>query len=238
MDTLILNCDLGENEPPDLSRALLSLVDAANIGCGYHAGNLKKTRDTIQAAHAGDVLIGAHPGLVEKGGRGGQIPSANDFRELLVTQVGGFLKIADDVGASTHYVKLHGTLYHAVEQNEALAKIYLKFLKEQSPELAVFALSGGRFAHLASSSGIRVYQEAFVDRAYQEDGSLVPRSEPNAVLQSPQALARMKQWIEQGSLPTQTGHALRMKADTLCVHGDSPHALEILQQVRKILFQK
>lgn len=235
MARLILNCDLGEDEPLEKTEQLLSLVDAANIGCGVHAGNPEKTRASIKSALEAGVWIGAHPGLAAGGGRGQRWPSADAFRELLETQIGSFREASDSLGARMNYIKLHGTLYHAVEADETLNDTYLDFLMRQSPVPAVFALAGGRFARAAELRGLRVYHEAFADRAYRQDGSLVPRSEINAVLAESAVLPRFREWREQGSMPVISGQGIPLKADTLCVHGDSPGALEMIHALRGIL---
>lgn len=235
MDSLILNCDLGEAEPVELTNELLSLVDAANICCGVHAGSLEKTREAIQLAHEQGVMIGAHPGLASAGGRGSELPSPDQFRKLLVEQVSSFVTQAEKLGATMSYVKLHGSLYHAVESDENLRTLYLEFiyLHELSP--AVFCLAGGKTAIEAESRGNKVYHEAFADRAYLPDGSLKPRSETGSVLTKEQAVARFETWRLQGHMPTEHDAKLPLFADTLCVHGDSSDSLEMIKAIRQRL---
>jgi len=232
MARLILNCDLGEDEPLALTEQLLALVDTASIGCGFHAGNSEKTRATIQLALKAGVRIGAHPGLPVHSGRGNAWPDPAALRVLLETQIGSFQDSAHSLAASVEYIKLHGSLYHAVEQDPELAKVFIDFLGQQSTPLAVFALAGGAFATTAEAAGLRVQHEAFVDRDYRPDGSLVPRSEPGAILTENEAMARLLLWSELGELITSGGHKINVKADTLCVHGDSPDALRLLRKVR------
>jgi UPF0271 protein len=232
MDPLILNCDLGEDEPLEWTARLLEQVDAASIGCGVHAGSPEKTRATIELALDAGVLIGTHPGLPSEGGRGIACPSLPEFRQLLESQVGRFQACARALGKPVDYVKLHGTLYHAVEADPALGAAYIEFLQQQNPTLAVFALASGRFAQDAESAGLRVYHEAFADRAYLLDGSLLPRSLPGAVLSAKEALERFRRWREQGSMPAVSGQGFPLRADTLCVHGDSPEAIRLLEWLR------
>lgn len=235
MDRLIINCDLGENESAEQTDQLLSLVGAANIGCGFHAGSRAKTRSTLRAAQEAGVLIGAHPGLSSEGGRGQTVPTAADFRQLLYDQVGSFCKTAGALGASCHYIKLHGSLYHAVESKADLAETYVDFLKGRGEGTAAFCLAGGSCAERCRAAGISVYEEAFADRAYQTDGSLVPRGEAGAVLDPDAALARFRHWAATGQMATHDGHRFPLKANTLCVHGDSPGALPLLQQIRQLI---
>jgi UPF0271 protein len=233
MERLILNCDLGENEALSRTEQLLALVDAANIACGYHAGSPDKTRQTIALARDAGVRIGAHPGLPVAGGRGLALPTPQEFRALLDLQIGSFIASASALGTQTEYIKLHGSLYHVVESQPIFAQIFLGFLQQQTPKLAVFALSGGKFAALAEAAGIQVWHEMFVDRAYLDDGTLSPRSAPGAVLTAGDALARFQTWREQGTLPTTSGTSIRLRADTCCVHGDSADALQMLQKLRE-----
>ncbi len=235
MGRLILNCDLGEDEPIAQTERILSLVDAVNIGCGFHAGSEKKTRSTIERAFKSGVRIGAHPGLPLDGGRGNELPTPEAFHDLLVTQIGSFQAVARSLGTAAEYIKLHGSLYHAVEAQPDLAEVYVQFLLTQSPKLAVFALAGGSFASLAEAVGIRVYHEAFADRAYQADGTLLPRSKAGAVLDFKQALERIKIWLGQGSMPTHDGQLIELSADTLCVHGDSTGAFKMITELRALL---
>lgn len=232
MDRLIINCDLGEDEPLGLTEQLLALVDAANIGCGFHTGSPEKTRATIQLAITHGVMIGAHPGLPTHGGRGDALPYPGGFGDLLEKQISAFQEAARSLGTTATYIKLHGSLYHAVEQDPELAKVCIEFLAQQSTPLAVFALAGGAFAATAEAAGLRVYHEAFVDRDYRPDGSLVPRSEPGAILAENEAMARLLLWGELGKLIVRGGHKIDLKADTLCVHGDSPDALKMMGKIR------
>ncbi|MDQ8193831.1 LamB/YcsF family protein [Coraliomargarita sp. SDUM461004] len=232
MADIILNCDLGENEPLARTAQFLSLIDAANIACGVHAGNPEKTQATIKLALQYQVAIGIHPGLPSAGGRGPCSLTAHEFKRLLEVQVGAFQALAARLGTCAEYVKLHGSLYHAVETQPALATVYIDFLLRQSPKLAVMALAHGRLAARAEAAGIRVLHEAFADRDYLSDGSLVPRDEPGAVFTAPEACARLTRWQQSGKWPTRDGAAISLLADTLCVHGDSPDALELVQKLR------
>lgn len=232
-DRLILNCDLGENESAPQTRALLALVDAASIACGIHAGSPEKTCSTIRDAQKKGLLIGAHPGLGALGGRGQMHPTATDLRHVLGGQVGAFRETAESLGAKIDYIKLHGSLYHAVESDPLLAQTYVAFLKEAGQGTAVFCLAGGSCAERCRRAGIQVYEEAFADRAYRSDGSLLPRSEAGAVLSVDVALERFRAWIATGLMTSHDGHRFPLKADTFCVHGDSPGATALLREIRR-----
>ncbi|NBB80783.1 MAG: LamB/YcsF family protein [Verrucomicrobia bacterium] len=232
MEQLIINCDLGENESHGQTRELLHYVDAANISCGVHAGSPEKTRSTIRRAQESGVLVGAHPGLCTAGGRGRSLPTVADFRQLLHDQVGAFRETAKALGEKVAYIKLHGSLYHAVEREAGLAESYLEFLRDRGQGMAVICRAGGSFAERCRVAGIQVYEEAFADRAYRLDGSLVPRAENGAVLSPDAALKRLRHWLATGEMATQEGGRFPLAADTLCVHGDSPGAVRLLREMR------
>ena len=234
MGRLNLNCDLGENEPLAQTERLLQLVDAANVCCGVHAGSLEKTQETLRLAQKYGVVVGAHPGLASSGGRGVDLPSAAQFRVLLEAQLGNFFKAAEDLGVPVHHVKLHGSLYMAVERDVDLANVYLEQLMSFGNPL-VFALSGGVFAKKATAQGLRVSAELFVDRAYQADGSLLPRTEQGALIESvDEAVGRMRVWLGSGRMQTVSGELLSLMGDTMCVHSDSPNSIELLVGLRDL----
>ncbi len=229
MAGFLINCDLGENETDAQTARLLECVDAANICCGVHAGSPIKTRATLELAKRCGVMVGAHPGLAVAGGRGRGVPTLSDFKRLLDEQLSFFLKSAEAVGVPVRYVKLHGSLYHAVESHEALAEVYVDgLLALGGGAIGMFSLSGGRCAAIARSRGIRVWQEIFADRGYLSDGRLVARGDPGAVLDVSAAIARFRQWLVSGEMPAVDGARLALVGDTVCVHSDSENAESIL----------
>ena len=180
MGRILINCDFGENESSAQTSRLLDYVDAASVCCGVHAGSLAKSRETLQMVAERSLLVGAHPGLADEGGRGAAVPSVRDFREQMEAQITSFIALADEVEVWIDYVKLHGSLYHLVERDEAYAEAYLELLLELPYELAVFASAGGVFGNKAKSAGLKVWREGFFDRGYRADGSLVPRTDVGA----------------------------------------------------------
>lgn len=234
MGRLRLNCDLGENESLEQTKALLRYVDAANISCGVHAGSPEKTRQTIALAKELGVLVGAHPGISAAGGRGSQLPDVGEFRTLLQQQLGSFFAAAKQCDVTVHHVKLHGSLYMAVEADRALAEAYIEELAELQVA-KVFSLSGGAFAERAAQRGIACCAELFADRGYLPSGALVPRSEPGALIESvDEAVGRMRGWKESGRIPTVSGELISLNGDTLCVHSDSAGSLELLAALREL----
>lgn len=234
MASILLNCDLGENEPIEQTTVLLDAIDAASICCGYHAGNPGKTARTIGLAKAKDVLIGAHPGLADAGGRGDSLPSVAEFETLLQTQLGSFITLAKEQGATLAYVKLHGSLYHAVEQLAPLRESFLNYFRTLEVGVAVVALAGGATAREARANDIPIYEEIFADRAYKSSGQLVPRSEPGAVLSETEALDRFEGWLQTGHMPVVDGAPIELSGDMVCVHGDTPDAVELIRSLREV----
>lgn len=232
MARLIINCDLGENECAESTKELMFLLDAANICCGTHAGSIEKTRESLQLAKAHGVMVGAHPGLVSGGGRAHSLPSLREFQYLLETQVGEFLSIANAVGVTVRYIKLHGTLYHAVEQEPGLARMYCDFVKQLHSDLGIFALAGGQCVSQARRQSIQVWEEIFADRGYLASGALVPRSDVGALLNVEEARARHALWLQTGQMRTVDGELIALSADTLCVHSDSSEAVPLLRSLR------
>jgi UPF0271 protein len=236
MGEIILNCDLGENESAEQTERLMALVGAANICCGVHAGTEAKTRATLELAKRYGVMVGAHPGLAVAGGRGSELPSATVFRDLLEDQLGSFVQLADAVGVVVSYVKLHGILYHAVEQHESLAEVFIEYLNSQNCVLGVFSLAGGSFAVRARVAGLSVWEEAFADRGYLVGGQLVPRDQPGAVIEDVTvAVERVRVWQASGLIPTVGDGSIELRAGTLCVHSDSPNALQLLEQLGPVV---
>ena len=236
MGELILNCDLGEDECAAQTEQLMALVGAANICCGVHAGSAAKTRATLELAKRYGVMVGAHPGLAIAGGRGSELPSADQLEALLQEQLGCFLRIAGEVDVPVRYVKLHGTLYHAVEQDDALADVTVGMIKALDNSVGIFSLAGGRLAQLARRKGVSVWEEAFADRGYTPDGQLVPRCQPEALIEDvATAVARLQQWQRSGEMPTIDGGSVTFRAQTLCVHADSPDALQLLVALNELL---
>ena len=236
MGELILNCDLGENESAEQTERLMACVGAANVCCGVHAGSEAKTRATLELAKRCGVMVGAHPGLSVAGGRGLELPSADQLDILLQEQLGSFLHVAEEVDMPVSYVKLHGTLYHAVEQDDVLAAVTLRHIIGSGISIGIFSLAGGRLAQLARAAGISVWEEAFADRGYRQNGQLVPRDQPGALIDDiSMAVARMQQWQRTGEMPTVDGGSIAFCAETLCVHSDSPDALELLVALNELL---
>jgi UPF0271 protein len=215
-----LNADLGEHEPPARTRALLRVVDLANIACGGHAGTAASMFLVIERALAEGVKVGAHPGLPENFGRGSADIVPEAFALLLVQQVGGFAAMCRAAGARLHHVKLHGSLYHTVEQSPLLARVYVETIGGLFPRTAVIALAGGRVIGEANAARVRALAEVFADRGYRADGTLIRRGEPGDLIHDPREVVQ---------------RLSSLRGDTICIHADSPNAVRIAKAVAKTL---
>jgi UPF0271 protein len=226
---LDLNCDLGEGEPLRRTRALMRWITSANVACGGHAGDAATMEACVRLARQNGVWLGAHPGPWNRQtfGRHPIRISPDDLELLLLQQVSALEKIARAGGARLHHIKLHGALYHATDGNTALAKRYLAAVKRWWPAAVVYARAGGQVARHGRAGAVMVWEEGFVDRAYCDDGSLVPRNEPGALLTGVRAISeRVRRLLFKGEVLSSTGNRLRLAPRTVCLHSDTPKAVE------------
>lgn len=220
-----LNADLGEGSPHDAE--LMRLVSSANVCSGVHAGSAELMAATVRLAVEHGVAVGAHPGHADRGHFG--------RRELAITPAGLVALVAAQVeavavvaGSALHHVKLHGGLYHQVGREPALAEALADWLADRWPRLVVYAAGESCLAMAARHRGQAVAAEAFIDRRYRADGSLAARSEPGASIDDPvEATAQAVRLATGGPVPTLDGADICVAADTLCIHGDGPRALEV-----------
>lgn len=233
-----LNCDLGEGEHPAHTRALMQWITSANIACGGHAGDEGSMRHCVRLAKEHGVNVGAHPGPIDrdKRGRGDFSLQEGELESVIAPQIDALKSIAESEKAHLHHIKLHGALYHAVESNEALAMELVGLTRSRWPGTRLVALAGGRVVRASRQYGAPVWEEAFADRAYRKDHRLVPRSEPGAIMDDPSTITdRLRKLIESGTLSAQCGTVLKIRCDTICVHSDSPNAIEIVRALGVML---
>lgn len=225
-----LNCDVGEGAGQDA--ALMPLITSANIACGAHAGDPATIRETIALARQHGVAIGAHPGFEDRAGFGRiERPlDANEAVRLVATQVA---RLAECAGADLRHVKLHGALYNQVSREPALAEAVAAELARAWPRLAVFALAGSGFARAARATGLRVAEEVFADRRYEQDGSLTPRTRPEALITDEDAaVAQVLRLVRDGAVVATDGTMVPRRADTVCLHGDGAHSVAFARRLR------
>ena len=239
---LDLNADLGEQEgaPPAHVRALLHIVTSANIACGAHAGDGESMRLVAVEAAAHGVQIGAHPSFPDREGFGRRavpMPTAA-ISDTVAAQIEELGAIATRQGAVMRHVKPHGALYNLAARDRAIADAVVAGIVRPGAALALYAPYGSMLAAAGLAAGLRVVYEGFLDRAYEEDGSLTPRDVPGAVLHDPaEACARARIWAASGFVRTRTGQMLALPLETLCVHGDTYDAVAIATRVRNALAQ-
>ena len=234
-----LNCDLGEGGAFD--EALLDGITSANIACGFHAGDPGVMRRTVELAVKKGVALGAHPGLrdLEGFGRRAVKIEPQEAFDLTLYQVGALQAFATLQGARLVHVKPHGALYTMAARDAALSDALAAAVRAADPALVFVGLAGSEMIRAARRVGLRAAEEAFVDRAYQSDGSLVPRGQPGALIDaSEDAARRAVRLVKEGKVAAHGGGELAIRADTLCIHGDTPGAPEHLRALRSALIRE
>ena len=239
--TVDLNSDLGEGFGHwDLGDddALLAVVTSANIACGYHAGDASIMRRICERAVAANVAIGAQVGYRDLAGFGRRFidvePDA--LTQDVVYQIGALDAFARVAGSRVRYVKTHGALYNAIVSHEEQAAAVVRAVTDLDPTLSLVGLPGSSVLRLAEEAGLRTVQEAFADRAYTPEGTLVSRRLAGAVLHDPEEIARRCVAMATGQPVTDVdGGPLRLSPDSICVHGDTPGAVGIARAVSDAL---
>ena len=241
MQHIDLNSDLGESYGQWTlgdDAAILPLVSSANVACGFHAGTPDVILATLRAAAERGVAVGAHvayPDLAGFGRRSMDIASEELFADVIY-QIGALQGLAAAAGTRVRYVKPHGALYNTIAGNERQGQAVIDAIKAVDASLPLVGLAGSRILALARASGLNTVAEAFADRAYHRDGTLVSRREAGAVLHDPQQVAqRMLQLLTTGGVTSIEGEFTAIQADSLCVHGDSPGAIDMARQIRALL---
>lgn len=213
----------------------MDVVTSANLACGFHAGDPATLYRTCRAAARRGIRIGAQVGYRDLAGFGRRFinMAPEELYADVAYQIGALDALARTVGSSVVYVKPHGALYNTIIDHEAQADAVARAVRDINPELPVLTLPHGVFGARARDLGLRVVTEAFADRGYRNDGTLVPRGMPGAVLSDPAEVAeRMLAMVRSGSVPAVSGVSVPVRAESICVHGDSPGAIEMAIAVR------
>ncbi|MGG4446213.1 5-oxoprolinase subunit PxpA [Brevibacillus porteri] len=241
MKTADLNCDMGESFGAyqlGNDQEILPYITSANVACGFHAGDPGTMRKTVQMALEAGVAIGAHPGfadLVGFGRRNMEI-SPEEAYELVLYQIGALQAFVRAEGGVMHHVKPHGALYNMAATRPALAESIALAIYKVNPELVLYGLAGSELTRAGEKIGLATAHEVFADRTYQQDGTLTPRSQPNAMItDQQQSLQQVIRMVSKGLVLTQQGVDIPIQADTICIHGDGAHALEFAQSIREAL---
>ncbi len=238
-----LNSDLGESLGAWTmgdDAAMLSIVSSANVACGFHAGDAAGILETLRSASERGVAVGAHvayPDLAGFGRRNMDVASS-DLQADVVYQIGALQGLAKVAGTRVRYVKPHGALYNTIAHDRRQAADVIAAIRAIDPTLVLVALAGAPLVEWARDAGLTVVAEAFADRAYTPQGTLVSRREQGSVLHDPDAVAaRMLRLAREGVVQAIDGSLVRVQADSICVHGDSPGAVAMARQVRQVLEQ-
>lgn len=235
MKIIDLNADVAEGCGQDES--LLQIVSSANICCGLHAGSPKEMLHTLTLAKTYGVAIGAHPSFDDRinfGRKVMQIPK-DELRALIRYQIGAICAVCEQVGVPLDYVKPHGALYNELAVDSDLAEIVVDELRAINDDLYVMGLAGGQFVDIAKNKGLGVISEAFADRQYNDDGTLVSRSQVGAVIDNDDAVAQALALAQSAAITSITGKPLTICADSICLHGDNAHAVTFARRIREAL---
>ena len=236
MFSVDLNCDMGEGYPNDA--ALMDYVSSVNIACGFHAGDEATMRATVRAAIEKGVAIGAHPSYSDREnfGRTAMQLSTDEIREIVTEQIQRLKITCDTEGGKLTHVKPHGALYNQSAKDRAVAEAIAQAVRDLDADLVLFGLSGSTSIDEAKKLGLQTASEAFADRTYRSDGSLTPRTEPNALITDTKAAAdQALRMIKSGNIIATSGEPVAIIADTICIHGDGDHALEFAAAIYKKL---
>ena len=236
-----LNSDVGESfgrwELGDDER-VLQVVTSANVACGFHAGDASTLRRCCETAVRHGVVVGAQVGYRDLAGFGRRFIDYDpvELADDVTYQIGALEALARVAGTRVAYVKPHGALYNATVHHDAQARAVVAAVRAYDPSLPVLGLPGSRLLAAAEEAGLRTVREAFADRAYTPEGTLVARTEQGSILSDPdEVAARVVRLVTDGTLAAVDGSTVRVEADSVCVHGDSPGAVAMATAVRDAL---
>ncbi|MBI3528176.1 MAG: LamB/YcsF family protein [Betaproteobacteria bacterium] len=241
MKTLDLNCDMGEAlgawKMGD-DAALLDHVTSANIACGFHAGDPGTIHRTVKLALDKGVAVGAHPSLpdLQGFGRRRMNVSAEEAYDMVLYQIGALAGFATACGGKLAHVKPHGALYNMAAKDGKLAQAIAQAVRDFDAGLVLFGLAGSELIRAGAQAGLKTANEVFADRTYQADGSLTPRTQPDAMIHDVEtAIAQVRRIVGEGRVRSQQGGDVPVQPDTLCIHGDEPNAVEFAKRIRQAL---
>ena len=241
MKTIDINSDLGEGFGPWTMGAdaqMLSIVTSANVACGGHASDPETMFKTLELARDKGVKVGAHPGFNDLIGFGRRVipMSPAEIGRMCAAQIGALIGIAAQVGISVSYVKPHGALGNLAARDREVAEAIVNAVQKIDPKLAVLAISGTQSEQAARAAGAPVFSEIFADRGYLSSGQLVPRDQDGAMIDdAAKAAQRLITFLDTGRMPVIDGDPIKLAAQSICVHGDSPGAVDMAREVRERL---
>ncbi|MBE6949532.1 MAG: LamB/YcsF family protein [Ruminococcaceae bacterium] len=236
-----LNSDLGESFGAytiGMDSEVLKYISSANVACGFHAGDPMVMEKTVSMAKANGVAVGAHPGYPDLMGFGRRNMTISPAEAKAYTkyQVGAMLAFTKAQGIKLQHCKPHGAFYNNAAVNMELAVAICEGVYEVDPDIILLGLAGSKHLEAAKEVGLRCASEVFADRAYMDDGTLVPRKMPGAVIHDTDiTIARVLKMVKEGCVESITGKIIPIKADSICVHGDNPKAIEFVNTIRSTL---
>jgi UPF0271 protein len=236
-----LNCDMGESFGAytiGRDADVMPSITSANVACGFHAGDPSVMRETVRLAKAHGVAVGAHPGLPDLVGFGRRemAVAAHELEDAVAYQVGALAGLAAAEGIRLQHVKAHGALYNMAAKDHALADAIARAVAAVDDSLVLLGLPGSELLRAGERQGLRVVAEAFADRAYEPDGSLVSRRKPGAVIHDAAAVVdRVLRMAREGLVRAIDGTDILLPVDTICTHGDTPGAEQLVRRIREAL---
>ncbi len=243
-DTLDLNADLGESFGPwkmGADEAMLDIVTSANIACGFHAGDPVVMTKTVQMCLDKGVNIGAHPGFHDLQGFGRRRVVNLDLLELrasILYQIGALQAIAGSLNGSVTHVKMHGALGNMASEEAPVAQACIAAIADLDAKAGIVAMAATHLQFEAEKTGAPVIREIYADRAYNDDGTLAARGQPGSVIHDPELAAnRVLQMLEDQAVVSVNGVSVAVQPETVCVHGDSPGAVQMAEHLRARLEQ-
>jgi UPF0271 protein len=241
MHSIDLNCDMGESYGAwkmGRDAELMDYVSSVNIACGFHAGDASTMRKTVELAIEKGLAIGAHPGYpdLQGFGRRAMALTPDEIFDAVLYQVSALKGICEASGGKMHHVKPHGALYNQAAKDRVLAAAIAKAVRAIGPELIFYGLSGSHLISEAKNLGLKTASEVFADRTYQLDGSLTPRSQPDALIHEHEiAAAQVMQMVREQTVTVTSGETVPLVAETVCIHGDGENALRFASAIREKL---
>jgi UPF0271 protein len=236
MKTIDINCDMGEGIGND--EQIMPYISSANIACGFHAGDEATMKETVELCKKYKVAIGAHPSYDDREnfGRTDVRLPPQEVYDLVMKQIRLLDEMARAKGITLSHVKPHGALYNMAARDRFLAPIVSLAVMDTNRKLVLYGLSGSHLVKEGNNLGLRTASEVFADRTYQDDGSLTPRYKPGALIDdADKAVAQVLEMVNEGTVTTTSGKKIPIKADTVCIHGDGPHAVELVKAIHKAL---
>jgi len=236
MFSIDLNSDMGESFGAwrmGRDADLMDFVSSINIACGFHAGDASVIRKTVETAIEKKVKIGAHPSFpdLQGFGRREMKMSADEIFDIVLYQVSALKGICEALGTKLHHVKPHGALYNSAAKDVEISQAIAAAVKKIDENLIFYGLSGSFLISEANKIGLKTASEVFADRTYQADGTLTPRNQPNALLKNTEtALKQVLQIIQNQTVTAANGEQVKIKAETICIHGDGENALEFARK--------